>query len=122
MKFVREDPLEVAEAMDDSGRRACVVAAVELVGVLLRLRTVAGERGREGNHHGREKERARGCVAALAGPGHRGSEAGRVEVACAWPAGGEHAPLSFCPRSKTTGQWWWARLPATVLGLLVGAR
>ena len=29
--------------------------------------------------------------------------AGREEVACAWPAGGEHAPLSYCPRWKTTG-------------------
>ena len=27
----------------------------------------------------------------------------RQEVACAWPAGGEHAPLSFCPRRKMTG-------------------
>ena len=47
----------------------------------------------------------------------------RQEVACAWPAGGEHAPLSFCPRRKTIGgQRWWAGPPATVLGLLVGAR
>ena len=85
-----------------------------LVGVLgcVRRRTRERDRGR-----GWEWEESRGSQGCAWHRPVRPGLAGRVEVAVRVPARGDHAPLSFCPGRKTTGEeevdWSGAAGPAT---------